>query len=120
MRPGSLWRITGDTSPNEENMSTCFRPVNEVWGPSCDQPTNREDLFAIIRNIAENVDSIIDESEYSDLTVIWIEKGQDFLDYLLDNDFSNKAFVIPSMQNLVPEWQKSISSVDGSLRFYID
>jgi hypothetical protein len=65
------------------------------------------------------------------MTVVWIEKGLEFLAYVgagrlsprlrklakLDADTGS---LLANMKNMADGWEGSLDAEDGSLRFYID
>ena len=116
-------------------MATNFRPVLETWGTSSASFISPSAVEQVLRDLV--VFSFAGEctaSEYDETRSLWIEEGQQFLDYLeaksvefimqqnSDYEFLNSDDLIAlftNMKNFVPEWRKLIKD-DGSLTFYID
>jgi hypothetical protein len=111
-------------------MSMSFRPVREVWGAHSDQFIDHDALVQLLQNIAEKFGTS-QVGEYGETTVIWIEKGLEFLAFLGSEDFNADVAhdiecevddlnaVMDNMRNMRVIWQREVDG-DGSLCFYID
>lgn len=116
-------------------MSASFRPVKEEWGNSSDQFISYAALGDMLCSIAEEIGSLFEQNPYSDMQVVWIDKGHAFLDYIReesrfnilkfremfpDEDENSLQILISNMRNLALSWRDFVDKTDGSLRFYID
>jgi len=103
-------------------MGFSMRPVNEVWGTGTDQFMERDDLLDLLVEIGEKFGTV-EQNEYSDLTVVWIENGAAFLDYIASDAFQPESeeqkYQVEAMRALANIWRTSLGS-DKSLRFYLD
>lgn len=118
-------------------MSLCLRPVIEQWGESYDYSIDHDEVVNLLREIAARADAGLTwQHDYGDLTVVAIEEGARFLDFLCggrealfeakqqgeDNcDLTaGEIEAVDQMANLVTAWRQSLDPDDGFLRIYVD
>lgn len=122
-------------------MSLCLRPVIEKWGESLTYSTREHDIVDVIAALASAARAgEVAQHPYADLRVVWIEKGQAFLNYLGDTEVTDMLAVLADADLLSAEddereratedvrdiklmvgaWRASVDPEDGSLRFYCD
>jgi hypothetical protein len=122
---------------DEEPMSLCLRPVIEHWGESYYYSIEHDEVVNLLREIAALAAAGRTwQHDYGDLTVVAIEEGARFLDFLLkgrealfeakqrgnDNyDLTDDEIeAVEEMANLVMAWRQSLDPDDGFLRIYVD
>ena len=118
-------------------MSLCLRPVIEKWGESYDYSLEHDEDVDLLREIAARADAGQTwQHDYGDLTVVVIEEGARFLDFLIggrealfeakEQDKDNydltddEIKAVDQMANLVTAWRQSLDPDDGFLRIYVD
>ena len=118
-------------------MSLCLRPVIERWGESYDYSVEHDEVVNLLCEIAARADAgRTCQHDYGDLTVVAIEEGVRFLDFLIggrealfeakqqgkDNyDLTDDEIeAVDQMANLVTAWRQSLDPDDGFLRIYVD
>lgn len=98
----------------------------------------REELIALLHDLAARVGTASDEHEYGDNKAVWFEDGKKILDYLETDDRFNAASftesleeqgvtvnkndlatLIGNMRSLPEQWRSSIGE-HGELAFYVD
>lgn len=116
-------------------MSTCFRPVKEIWGQHSSCFVTQDTLLLVLHEIATLSGSSSEAHAYGDKTSVWIEHGGKFLDFVGNkraftaeriarmlslgaNQLNDLKFLVSTMQVLADEWRSSID-VHGALMFYV-
>ena len=88
----------------EKKMSLCLRPVVEKWGESLTYSTRERDIVDVIAALASDAQAgEITQHAYADLRVVWIEKGQAFLDYVRDTEVTDMLAVLADADLLSAE-----------------
>jgi len=117
-------------------MSLSLRPVVEMWGEFLNFSIRHEEMVDLLGEISDRAESEHLRSDYNDIEVVWIEKGQAFLDLLRGGreailqakakgkdylDLTDADLVaVDEMAEMVPRWEDSIDPNDGALRIYVD
>lgn len=119
-------------------MGYALRPVVEQWGESVSWSGSMDEhdkACGLIAQAAFRAGSESQCHQYDELSVVWIENGKAFLDFLKARDWKpvpgvaeDEVFdldqeeirLLNSMADMWAEWTDSIDPVDGSLRFYVD
>ena len=122
-------------------MSLCLRPVVENWGESMTYSSRERDITDLLAELAHQAHAgEVAQHPYGDLRVVWIEKGQVFLDYLGNTEVADMLAVLADADLLSADddereratedvrdiklmagvWRASVDPEDGSLRFYCD
>lgn len=119
-------------------MSQSFRPVKEIWNMHSSCFVEPEELIAVLLDLAARVGTASDEHEYGDKKTVWLEDGNQVLDYIeTDERFNAASFrdsmeeqgvvidksdlttLIDNMRSLAKQWRSSIGE-HGELVFYVD
>ena len=119
-------------------MGQSFRPVKETCNAHSSCFVEAEQLLTLLHDLAARVGTASGEHEYGDNKVVWIEDGNEVLDYMeADLRFSAASFkdsleeqgvvidkselttLIDNMRSLAKQWRSSIGE-HGELVFYID
>jgi hypothetical protein len=118
-------------------MSRCLRPVIENWGEPYTYSLTREEVENLLCEIAARADAGETwQREYGDLTVVGIEKGGRFLDFLSEGqqamyeakeegrdnyDLTDDEIEgVEQMASMASAWRQSIDPDAGFLRIYVD
>jgi hypothetical protein len=112
-------------------MSLCLRPVIEKWGESYTYSISHDEVVNLLHGLATRADAgETSQREYGDLTVVGIEDGGRFLDFLSagakgdgrdNNDLTdNEIEAVEQMACMASAWRQSIDPDDGFLRIYVD
>jgi hypothetical protein len=122
-------------------MSLCIRPVVETWGESLTYSSRGTPIHDLIEAIADQVSSIKNGTfSYGDITVVYIDNGQQFLRYLEtagpkeildelatsgllsadDEEYARQSSDVQDLCQMAASWRRSIDPQDGSLRIYCD
>jgi hypothetical protein len=115
-------------------MSLDFRPVTEVWGEVESCSLQRDEFMDLMEEIALRAQIRSQRHQYADVTVIWVDDGQKFIDLiaggreaLLDAKQEGNYDLYPSELEYIDKlsgnmaaWRPVIDRTDGSLRLYID
>lgn len=119
-------------------MSQSFRPVKEIWNAHSSCFVEPEELIMLLHDIAARVGTASDEHEYGENKAVWLEDGNQVLNYMeADERFNAASFkdsmeeqgvvinqnelttLIDNMRSLAEQWRNSIGE-HGELVFYID
>ena len=122
-------------------MSLCLRPVVEKWGEGLTYSTREYDITDLLVALADQAQAgEVAQNSYADLRVVWIEKGQAFLDYVRDTEVADMLGVLADadllsadeeereratedvrdLKMMAGAWRASVDPEDGSLRLYCD
>ena len=117
----------------EPQPQTCYRK----WGESYSYYLAHDEVVNLLCEVAARADAGESwQREYGDATVVGIEKGGRFLDFLSQGQHSmyrarkegranydltdNEIEAVEEMAGMASAWRQSIDPDDGSLRFYVD
>ena len=119
-------------------MSMSLRPVMEQWNTHTSCFIEHDQIIALFQEMSTRVDTLCSEVDYGEMTVIWLQDGQKFLDFIehdptfnvaslqksladadVEVNVSDLASLVNNMRNMAAAWRSSINNA-GELRFYVD